>query len=51
MWVIRIRQNNKRIFELNAYSEKEKDEIIKLVKIAKWELVEMVETYDDKMFK
>lgn len=49
MWIIRIRQNNKRVFELEAYSEKEKDEIIKLIEIAKWELVEIVETYDDKI--
>ena len=51
MWVIRIRQNNKRVFELDAYSEKEREEIVKLIRIAGWELVEEIETYDDKMFK
>ena len=51
MWIIRIRQNNKRMFELDAYSEQEKDEIIKLIKIAKWELVEVVETYDKMLLK
>ena len=51
MWIIKIRQNNKRVFELDAYSEQEKDEIIKLVKTAKWEVVEVVETYDKMLLK
>ena len=51
MWVIKIRQNNKRVFELDAYSEEERDKIIKLVEIAKWEIVEVRETYDSMMVK